>query len=222
MISLHDNCLFVHIPKVAGQSIESVFLQRAGLDWDSRAAMLLKPNRDPKKGPPRLAHLTYSEYVQLGYLSQKEIAHLYSFAFVRNPWQRILSEYQYRDYQCSFDDFLLKRFPTIAQDNFSNGDDLFRHVIPQAEFVFDRYDNQQVDFIGRFETLTADFAKVTKTITGSSLSLPHKNKTSKSLLERFIRPKKRHYTEYFSDKGEAFVARYYARDIALFNYQFGL
>jgi hypothetical protein len=44
MISYKRKCVFVHIPKCAGQSIESVFDNDAGLTWENRAPFLLRPN----------------------------------------------------------------------------------------------------------------------------------------------------------------------------------
>lgn len=219
MISKLDNCLFVHIPKAAGQSIESVFLQRAGLKWQERAEFLLKPNIEPTLGPPRLAHLTASEYTHLGYLRDDEFNKLFRFSFVRNPWQRILSEYLYRGYSCSFKQFLLSQFPKPSDDNYQTGDDLYRHVIPQAEFVCDGQGRLLVDFIGRFENIAADFANVSKMITGNELALPHKNKTPSKWMH-FLQKKPRHYRDYYCEKTQQFVANYYAQDIELFGYKF--
>ena len=218
MISKFDKCLFVHIPKVAGQSIESVFLKRAGLNWEQRAPFLLRPNTNPKLGPPRLAHLTALEYIELGYLTEKEFAQMYRFSFVRNPWQRILSEYQYRDYKCTFEHFLLRSFPTKKNDNYISGDDLYRHIMPQANFLCDKQGQIMVDFIGRFETIGSDFSLLSERITGQKLVLPHKNKTKSTWWKT---NSKMHYTEHFSDKAEQFVADYYAQDIELFGYKFG-
>src|SRR5687768_14243923 len=55
-------CLFVHVPKTAGMSIEHVFLRLVGLTWETRAPLLLGGNDDPRLGPPRLEHLKASEY----------------------------------------------------------------------------------------------------------------------------------------------------------------
>lgn len=220
MISKLDNCLFVHIPKVAGQSIESVFLTRAGLQWSQREAFLLKPNTNPEFGPPRLAHLMAKEYVELGYVTEQTFSQLYRFSFVRNPWQRILSEYLYRGYSCSFKQFLLKQFPKPNSDNYTTGEDLYRHVMPQAEFVCDGQGRLLVDFVGRFENIAADFARVSKVITGVELVLPHKNKTKSNFLD-LLKQKPRHYTEYYCNKTQKFVENYYAQDIELFDYQFG-
>jgi hypothetical protein len=226
VISSFDQCVFVHIPKVAGQSIESVFLSRAGLTWQQREGMLLKPNSEPSKGPPRLAHLTAQEYLELGYLSAAEFSAMFSFAFVRNPWDRLVSEYVYRQYKCSFEDFIVNCFPTPKDDDYIKGRDLYRHVIPQVDFICDCDGEVMVDFVGKFENIGEDFAAVTEQITGNRLSLPHKNKSSKSPLKKWLgltktkHAKKRHYSEYYNNQTREIVAEKYQRDITLFNYEF--
>jgi hypothetical protein len=223
MISNLDNCVFIHIPKVAGQSIESVFLERAGLTWQEREQMLLKHNTNTKYGPPRLAHLTALEYVELDYLSQAEFDNAFSFAFVRNPWDRLVSEYLYRQYSCSFNDFLFKFFPQEKDDDYVKGRDLYRHVIPQVDFLCDKEGKILVDFVGKFENVVEDFAKVSIKITGKSLSLPHRNKSSQDKLKKlvsFSKVKKSHYSEYYDVQSKAFVADKYRQDIELFNYEF--
>ncbi|MBK8973380.1 MAG: hypothetical protein IPM37_19215 [Hahellaceae bacterium] len=79
----HDfKCVFVHVPKAAGMSVEHYFLDRLGLTWETRAPLLLRPNDDPSKGPERLAHLYAEEYVRFGYLSQAQFDEYYEI-FIR-------------------------------------------------------------------------------------------------------------------------------------------
>jgi len=215
--------LFIHIPKAAGQSIESVFLERAGLTWEERDSFLLKHNANPNLGPPRLAHLTALEYVKLGYLTESKFSEMFSFAFVRNPWDRLVSEYIYRGYTCSFSDFIYKSFPTNVDDDYAKGRDLYRHVIPQIDFLCDKDGKMLVDFVGKFEDITFDFATVSKKITGRSLSLPHRNKSPSNKLKAMFnlsKKRKRHYSEYYDERSKAFVADKYRQDIELFNYDF--
>jgi site-specific recombinase len=77
MICKEYNSLFVHIPRTAGQSVEHFFLRLLGLCWQDRYRLLLRINQDPKRGPRRLAHLTASEYVSLGYLTASEFDSYY-------------------------------------------------------------------------------------------------------------------------------------------------
>jgi len=43
MISHKHKTVFVHIPKVAGQSVEQMYLADLGLNWSERAVLLLRP-----------------------------------------------------------------------------------------------------------------------------------------------------------------------------------
>ena len=212
MICRKYQCLFVHIPKAAGQSIEQYFLDLLGLDWSTRGELLMRQNHDPDKGPPRLAHLTAWEYLSLGYLSPRQFETWYKFGFVRNPWSRLVSEFNFQRYcdHVDFKTFVTQYFPLPIHDDYETGRDLYRHVLPQHLFVCDRQGRQIVDFIGRIESLQADF-----TVVCERLGLP-----IKPLPVVNVGPHK-HYTEYYDDETRAFVAKTYARDISLFGYTFG-
>jgi len=241
MLSHQDKCVFVHIPKAAGQSVESVFVTRAGLTWETRETLLLRPNDNPSIGPPRLAHLLAHEYVELGHMTAEQYQQYFTFSFVRNPWARLVSEYNYRrllgdkHFQCSFKAFLFKRFPKPESDCHVHIKDYYRHIMPQWKFLYDEEGNQLVDFIGRFETLQQDFNYVCQQLNIDEISLPHKNKTAPSGIKQRSKLKfrkllskvgftrfeqHRHYSGYYDDESKAFVADLYQKDIELFGYQF--
>lgn len=236
MISHQDRCLFVHIPKAAGQSVESVFVERMGLTWQQREALLLKANNSAEQGPPRLAHLTAQEYLNYGYVTPEQFQQYFKFSFVRNPWARIVSEYNYRRmhgdaaYQVSFKHFLFEQFPTEDMDDYHLAKDYYRHVIPQWQFLYDDNGKPLVDFIGKFERLQKDFTIVCQHLDITAVNLPHKNKTAaEGLKHRFIQKIKchftansnnKHYSTYYDNESQGFIADLYKKDIELFNYQF--
>lgn len=233
MISIHDNCLFIHIPKTAGQSVESVFLERAGLSWEQREALLLRKNHDPKLGPPRLAHLTAREYLELGYVSQQQFDSMYKFAVVRNPFERLVSEFTYQKYPYSFRDFLFKHFPKPGEDDYQKCHGHYRHVMPQWEFVCDRDGQLLVDDIIFFERIAEGFERVSSTLFGAATPLPHKNPTAsrrqriqKRIAETLLGKQKksndtsRHYHDFYDDATRLHVETLYKRDIELFEYTF--
>ncbi|GHE80262.1 sulfotransferase family protein [Thalassotalea profundi] len=226
MISHQFNCVFVHIPKTAGQSIEHFFLNLHNLTWKEKDQLLLKKNTDPQKGPERLAHMTAKEYYQCGHIEQKDYQHYFSFSFVRNPWERLVSEYLHKkiDKKMSLKEFVLHGWP--SQNIFC---DKYRHIIPQADYLYDEYGQQLVDFIGRFENLHNDFSYVCKQLNIADTSLPHKNSSYgfRRLITRkfrhLFRTDKRvnsHYSEYYDDELQEIVAEIYAKDIELFGYEF--
>lgn len=152
--------IFVHVPKTAGQSVEHFFLRDAGLSWEDRAAFVMGPNEDPSKGPIRLAHLLARDYVGCGHLSQREFDESFKFAFVRHPLARALSTYKYERafLRMSFFEYV----NVFLRDTLA-GDDTWFHR-PQVDFVNGADGDPLVDFVGRFENLQGDFAKVCETL----------------------------------------------------------
>lgn len=234
MISHPHKCIFVHIPKAAGQSVESVFVELNNLTWENRSGLLLKPNHNIKLGPPRLAHLKASEYTQCGHVPENIFQTYFKFSFVRNPWARLVSEYNYRRqhgdaiYLQPFNEFVLNAFPTDDKDDYINAKDYYRHVMPQWKFLYSNSGECLVDFIGRFESLQTDFDKVCNKLGIGAMNLPHKNRTLSGLpyykakLLSLIKADKptKHYSQYYNKEAREYVAQYYAKDIELFGYSF--
>ena len=227
MICRDYNCLFVHIPKTGGQSIEQFFMNLLHLDWDKdRTTLHLQRNDDTTQGTEKLAHLSAAEYVDYGYVSRQEFSEFFKFSFVRNPWSRILSEYRYRNYfhHLSFRDFVLNKMPKPGWD------DKYRHVMPQYDMLYDQQGNLMVDFVGRFETLQQDFDRVCEHLEITDSLLPHRNRSDKKSrdLKRKIRNylfmngenQRRGVAEFYDDETRAAVAEYYRRDITTFGFEF--
>jgi len=226
MICKEYKCIFVHIPKVAGQSVERFFLNRLGLSWEQRQHLHMMKNKDPAKGTEKLSHLAASEYVRCGHISQQDFDDYFKFSFVRNPWARIVSEYRYRNYfrYKSFKDFVMNKMPPPSFN------DDYRHVMPQYDMLYDEQGNCLVDFVGRFENLQADFDMVCERLGFEESKLPFVNsseKTSrairrklKSVIYRNGESEKKHYTEFYDDETREFVKAYYKNDVEVFGYSF--
>ena len=152
MISHKHKCIFIHVPKVAGQSIESSFINDLNLTWENRKELLLMDNPDSKLGPPKLAHLLAEDYVKYHYLSQELFDNYFKFTFVRNPFDRVYSFYKYLGFSefFSFDDFVSKKF----KNKFLKSNYWF--IRPQYDFIYSN-GNPSVDYIGKFENLQSDF-----------------------------------------------------------------
>ncbi len=233
MICGEYRCLFVHVPKTAGMSIEHVFLRLVGLTWKTRAPLLLRGNDDPGLGPPRLAHLKAGEYVARGHLPVEQFDSYFKFGFVRNPWDRIVSEYKYRGHpvKIDFKTYLFKHLPAPGWT------DSYCHIIPQHDFLCDEAGKLLVDFVGRYENLQSDFDKVCARVGIPPTPLPRVNRsmevarpgTFRELRKQFrraiwSRERKHtfpHYTEYYDDESREFVGRLFRKDVETFNYAFG-
>jgi len=202
-------------------------MDRLGLDWkEDREALYLHHNDDPGLGTEKLAHLSAAEYVECGHMTAGEFSSSFKFAFVRNPWARLLSEYRYRNYfhHRSFKDFVLHKMPSPGFD------DKYRHVMPQYDMLYDKEGNLLVDYVGRFETLQQDFDRVCEKLAIEDSRLPHRNpsdKKSRDLKRKlknllFMNGENRHHslTDFYDDETRDAVADYYRKDIETFGYQF--
>jgi hypothetical protein len=205
VISHRYKCVYVHIPKSGGQSIESVFVEQHGLTWATRAPLLLRPCSDRRFGPKFLAHLTAAEYVSLGHLSPTDWQDYFTFAAIRNPWDRMLSTYRYLDPEgVSFAEWLT----TTAQKRLERGHFFF---LPQADYVCDSDGQIIVDMIIRLEDFPSAFDVVRDRlqISGSGLTRVNVSEQHTNLT----------LDAAYDEATENVVAEMYARDIELWDYQ---
>jgi len=200
MISFQKRFLFVHIPKTAGNSIQSVLRDysedqivalRSEQDGIERFG-LRNPNYKIKK------HSTLAEYRAA--LGDEQFRGLYKFACVRNPWDRMVSYYF---------------TPTQQVGELDRKE--FRKVISKALSVADylRLDKDDgdpfanVDYIMRFENLAEDFRAVCATLGIPTVLLPQYNRSSR---ER--------YSKYYDDELRELVRTRFAPEIERFDYTF--
>lgn len=229
MICRPFKCIFVHIPKAAGRSVEMYFINRLNMDRNNendRQSLLLVDNDDPAKGTEKLSHLSAQEYVKCGHISPEEFDEFYKFSFVRNPWSRLVSEYRYRNYihHKSFKDFVMNKLPSPSRD------DKYRHVMSQTDMLYSQSGKLLVNFVGKFEYLQRDFDSLCQHWGFKDTSLPHVNSSDKK--SRELRRKMRNflyrnkeselkeYVGFYDDETREYVAALYRNDIDNFKYQF--
>jgi hypothetical protein len=137
----------------------------------------------------------------------------HKFAFVRNPWDHLVSMYH----------FMLSdpEIPRHAEVKALPGFDAFvqwaiDEAAPfpkgitkrQAEMLTDRDGTLLTDFVGHYESLREDFDRVCRHL-GIEASLPHLN-----------RSQHRDYRAYYNDHTRALVEEHFRSDINLFGYTF--
>jgi len=190
MISDKHKTVFIHIPKCAGTSMER-YLQDFEFFFNGHT------------------HTTHAEVLKLD-----KYKNYYKFAFVRNPYDKMVSEFKWFTnsthkyplkkvkkfyHGTTFKCFLKKFFSSNVGDPYHRYD--YMKILKPLE---------QMDFIGRFENLHEDFNNVCRNIGISGKTLPHNYKTETT-----------HYTKYYDDETRQLVAEKYAKDIEYFGYKFG-
>jgi hypothetical protein len=200
MISFQKGFLFVHIPKTAGNSIQSVLR-----DYSEDRLIAVRKEQD---GIERFAvrnpkykirkHSALREYRDA--LGDEQFRQLFKFTCVRNPWDRMVSYYfTPTQNQQSWD---RKRFRGIISKAVSVADYLRLNEGEQDPFA-------NVDYIMRFENLVEDFCAVCAKIGISPARLP-----------RYNRSEREHYSRYYDEELRELVRNRFAAEIERFGYTF--
>lgn len=149
-------------------------------------------------------------------LSELGTEGLFKFAFVRNPWDKFVSAYEYLK-RGGIPCFDRPKTLTIKKDYPEFKDFvLAKHVWEQWVFFqpqlnFITVDGSiKTDFVGRFENFQNDFNFICDQIDHPRVKLPHVNAT-----------KHVHYTEYYDDQLIKVIERNFSEDIDTFKYKFG-
>ena len=196
MISHKYKCIYVHIPKTGGTSIENA----------------LKDRTTPKTGGS-----SHSKIIYYKNKFSSEYEHYFKFSFVRNPWDRIVSGFNYfkSGGNGSIGDSNKKK---LFGDNFKkfvkNLDAYCKlknphFLLPQYEYIYID-EKSEINKLFRFEQIKNEFNILRETL---NLEINNLYKTRIS--------KHKHYTEYYDDETREIVAKKYAKDIEYFGYEFG-
>lgn len=206
MISHKYKCIFIHIPRTAGTSIEKWI---CGKSW-----WVIEPETK---------HLTASQ--------AKEIYKDYwddyfKFSFVRNPWDRMVSCLKFKNYfklNCSFRGVLKLRgykkqfgYPlTIENDyRFSNKKDLLNKSPKKyrENSVYLNILNEEIDFVGKFENLKEDVEYIKKKL---------KIKEDFNIDAKLDASSERgDYRNYYNERTKKEIEELFQEDIDFFNYKF--
>tara|TARA_B100002019_G_scaffold232553_1_gene206425 strand:- start:2871 stop:3542 length:672 start_codon:yes stop_codon:yes gene_type:complete len=221
MINHEIKCIFIHIPRTGGSSISTAINQRKkkGERFDS-----IRNVKEKNKIHYTIsqAKKTFGEDIYNEYLT---------FSFVRNPWDRLVSQYKWRIAKNENDvkNKTFKEWVVWRHKNWLNWLVNPRKIIrgvPQIghreraimltksfDEIYDNINNKVlVDFVGRYENIVTDIKKLCKKLNiNEEIVLPHKHNTKNS----------KHYTEYYDEDTINIVKEFYANDINILGYKYG-
>ncbi|MFT6927968.1 MAG: hypothetical protein ACJAZP_003615 [Psychromonas sp.] len=185
-------CIFIHIPKTAGSSILTCLMGD-------------KINRD---------HGTYYDFKRI---DPDRFNRYFKFCFVRNPYDRAVSAYEYlknggnNSSDLYYKKLIEDKYPSFKKFilEYLDGNKIHENLLfsPQYLFIYDDRNECQVDYIGRFENINENFKFICKKI-GVSARLPSKNRVQRNT-----------YETYYSDhQVKEKVYNLYSKDFDLFQY----
>ncbi len=211
---------FIHIPKNAGTTVRSI----------------LNPLDNEQCGGN---HITLPQMIEV-YNEYEGVRpdYFYSFAFVRNPWERALSLFSYYKAEkhphillpkgLEFNEWAVNQFDTTNPDQGSilrNSMKIYRNEKEARKFTEEPFDQchwipDDINYIGRVETFVDDMINI-----GNELDIIGRRDKGKMDI-REIRTTRTNVTEHkpyhevYSKEARDVVTNFFQRDIERFEYEF--
>ena len=207
LISDSHKFIFLRMRKVASTSMQAILrplcipeptgrfshiLSRARLEWDYHK-YVFRAHENILAARHRMPVDRFEDY--------------FKFAFVRNPWERLVSEYE----------FILTR-PEHGRYKRVKGLDSFTGFIHmqiprgdayQTNMLCDHNGNLLMNFVGKLENLDQDWKTACSMGGIPYQELPRKNVTAR-----------KPFKEYYDADSIELVAKHWAREIELFDYRY--
>ena len=205
MISHKHKFIFIHIPKTGGTSIERALEPTISLEDPDCHAGHVEGN----------TLIEGKHWRTIDYQSKfPELFDSYfKFMFIRNPWDRMVSRYEWRRFLAPLK-FEGERAEKISNQDFKDflqkqGVEMFEKWC-YVDLMQDSNGHRAIDFVGRFENLQNDFDVVCDKIGTPRQELLNTNHV-----------KRKNYTEYYNNETREMVAQGFKRDIEYIDYKFG-
>lgn len=213
MISHKRKCIFIHIPKVAGGSIERLI---TGKGWCGEHRNGLKIQHEPAYSLQDVHSHNWAEY--------------FKFSFVRNPYDLLFSNFIWSNARKSpknkirinkvskmrltesFEYFINNVEEQVKPAHFLNKKSKAVWGCHQYDWLCDKEGNLAMDFVGRFEGLHNDIRLIKlKLGIPKVVKLKKENKTPKC---------NKHYKDYYTPEMIDMVKVKFAKDLEYFQYKF--
>ena len=196
--------IFFAVPKTGTHAVREALRPHLGEgDWEQQLRYGKQLSPLPEIAAVNHGHVSYQQLCSA--LGVTAISEFFRFAFVRHPFDRFVSV-------CAF---LARTDPSYAQDP----TDWMKRallrpqfckrvlVTPQHTLLSDKTGTVVLDFIGRYESLQADFDAVCDRLALPKATLPHRNRSEHD-----------EYQNLLDDELKGALMQRYHQDFSAFNY----
>ena len=199
LVSDNHKLVFVHIQKTGGSTVQRLLEQHI---------------------PDLRSILTRHDFASRGMQELDGWNEYFRFAFVRNPWDRLVSWYSMvttyprggnqlwryvRDNGSTFEEFI---YNCTDEVRIKEGV-YYSFAYNQLDYLTDENGNLLVDFVGKLENFEQDLPEAFNRIGVELEAIPRKNSSDH-----------RHYSTFYAPDTEKIVRERFKRDIEYFGYEF--
>lgn len=200
LISDSHQFIFFHVAKAAGTSVRNTLQPYCLSPVDSRWISILRRFNLPSD----YRKFRFLKHTSVAQAEAKLPAQVFTnyrrVAFVRNPWDRLVSQYIYhfrKREQRPFADYVQQ---SIRQQRLS-----------QSQFLADSHGRVELDFVGRYEDLETDYQRLAEFL---QLPLPPLPKLNAS------KHQSGDYRRHYDTELQQLLEPYLAEDMRQFDYTF--
>jgi Sulfotransferase family len=206
MINAERGVIFCHVPKNAGQSIVSALTRAGGY----RRAPYQMVEKDPEMRWRNGECRRLREQIP-----PEQWNGSFKFAFVRNPWDRLVSSWKFTR-ERGMHDLAFEQFVTALPsldgqqplDALERAVSIHWHTMPQTDHLVIE-GVLAVDLIGRLESLDRHWQEICGRIGCPAIPLARRNTTVRG-----------DYRSYYSDRTARMAFERFWKDIEMFGYAF--
>ena len=204
IISPKYKAVFIANPKCGSMTVHKTL--RKCIEDEELIEELLNPDK----------HMPCSELME----KSPQYENYFKFAFVRNPWHRVVSWYFFekaipgKNFKDASENKLKRDTSNISFKEFITNT-WFRDRVWANRKQFQYKFTKDCDFIGKTENLQEDF-----NIVCDKIGISHTKLILANTHLHNYNTKHEHYTKYYDDETREIVAKVFAEDINYFNYEF--
>ena len=196
--------IFFAVPKTGTHAIREALRPHLGeADWEQQLRYGEELSPLPEIAAVNHGHVSYQQLCQA--VGKEALAGFFRFAFVRHPYDRFVSV-------CAFlarTDSGYRQNPTDWMKQALQRPQFCKRVLvaPQHTLLSDETGEVALDFIGRYESLQADFDAVCDRLTLPKVALAHRNSSEHDAYQNLL-----------DDELKSALWQRYEQDFSTFNY----
>jgi len=232
IISHKHKFIFIHLHKCAGTSITKSlqpYLRQQSLFLKKDIIMGCTPKHEELSNKSRKSGSIYKHSMAgeiKSFIGKALWEDYFVFAFVRNPWDLVLSKYYWwhktdakwnDDAQKEKQKIMSMSFTEFARTIQGSYNQTMSYSLSTEKIQEDSTEPCEkinLNFIGKFENLQEDFFKVCDALKLPRIHLPNANPS-------FELRNGKNYTHFYTEESRDIIADVYKKDIELFGYSFG-